>query len=322
MPRHGLIRALQTTSEKSSRTVRPFAAPETELEAMKKALSKFKERQRLMNRIGQDLTSLSDRERLLERAAFYLRNDLSYPHAKLRFFETGDGPRLLQEAEIRKPVECNGRVFGTIVISKIGRFAETDREILKTFAGFLAVALGNVKRLEEAQSLASTDPLTGIPNRRKLLDVGGQTLGRNKFTGVIVFDVDHLKAINDVFGHLAGDAVLKVVADRAKECVRKTDVLIRYGGDEFLILLPETRRHAVLEIAERLRNGVQSSQLEIQGRHVSATISVGFACLRGELNFSRLIRSADQALFAAKQRGRNRVCGSEGVWMGSRESLA
>jgi diguanylate cyclase (GGDEF)-like protein len=166
------------------------------------------------------------------------------------------------------------------------------------------------------------DPLTGIPNRRKLLDVNGQTLGRNKFTGVIVFDVDHLKAINDVFGHLAGDAVLKVVADRAKECVRKTDVLIRYGGDEFLILLPETRRHAVLEIAERLRKGVQSSQLEIQGRLVSATISVGFACLRGELDFSRLIRCADQALFAAKQRGRNRVVGSDGAWTGSRESLA
>lgn len=265
MPRQGLMRVLQTTSAKSSRTVRPFNPAQTKLEAMKQAFYEFEERQRMMNRIGQHLTSLSDRESLLRRAAFYLENDLSYTHAKLAFVETGRPQPLRSvgqsgalDTQIKTPVECNGKSLGAIVISRPGRFTEAEREPLKIFSEFLAVALSNVQRLEEARALASTDPLTGIPNRRKLLEVGDQTLGRNKFTGVIVFDIDHLKTINDSFGHLVGDALLKFVADRAKECVRKTDVLIRYGGDEFLILLPETRRQSVLEIAERIRATVEN----------------------------------------------------------------
>jgi diguanylate cyclase (GGDEF)-like protein len=295
---------------RSSSTERVLAVAQSKLEPTNDESAQFAARQRLMNTIGQDLTSLSNRESLLQRASCYLKNDLSYPHARLRFVETGSGPQRFHEVGIRTTVECGGTVLGAIVISGTDSFTETDREILRTFSGFLAVALSNVKRLEDACSLATTDPLTGIANRRKLFEVGVHSLRRDQSTGVIVFDIDHFKAINDALGHFAGDMVLKAVVERAKECVRKTDLLIRYGGDEFVILLPQTGRQAVREIAERLRSVVQRSHVEVEGRLVATTISVGFVCLRGEPDLSRLIGCADRALLAAKQHGRNMVCGS------------
>src|SRR5262245_24741051 len=157
---------------RSSSTERVLAVAQSKLEPANDESAQFAARQRLMNTIGQDLTSLSNSESLLQRASCYLKNDLSYPHARLRFVEIGDGPQRLHEPCIRTTVECGGTVLGTIVISGIDSFAETDREILRTYSVFLAVALSNVKRLEDACTLATTDPLTGIANRRKLSEVG------------------------------------------------------------------------------------------------------------------------------------------------------
>src|SRR5262249_16247032 len=201
------------------------------------------------------------------------------------------------------------QTFGHIVVppNVYASLSTLDRETLKTFAGFLAVALGNIRRLEEARELACVDPLTGVLNRRRLFEVGSQQVSRTRSTGLIVFDIDHLKTINDAFGHLCGDALIRSVAHRAKECVRKSDFLARYGGDEFVILLPNANIECVHEIAERVRASIESAEIEWRGRPVRTTASVGFACVDGDINLYDLLGRADDALYAAKRAGRNLV---------------
>jgi diguanylate cyclase (GGDEF)-like protein len=126
-------------------------------------------------------------------------------------------------------------------------------------------------------------------------------------TGLIVFDIDWLKRINDAFGHLAGDALLRAVAQRAKACTRKTDTLARFGGDEFVILLPNTGMAAVRRVAERVRAYVERTHVDWNGQSIRSTISVGAACVEGEVDFHNLLDGADRALLAAKREGRNAV---------------
>jgi diguanylate cyclase (GGDEF)-like protein len=272
---------------------------------------------RALHQIGQDLTGLPERESLLRAAVSYLRHDLSYDGARialkgargqdqpsLRALFTVGGPTI---ATI--PVRLGPEVFGELVIPLRGnsKLSKSDKDILETFAGFLAVGLGNIRRLEEVRALASIDPLTGVMNRRRLFELGSQHVTRTKPTGLIVFDVDRLKMINDNLGHLAGDALLKSVAERAKACIRKTDFLARYGGDEFVILLPNTESESVHEVAERIRTYIESTTVEWRGHTIRSTISVGFACIEGDVDIYDLLGRADEALYAAKQAGRNLV---------------
>jgi len=173
----------------------------------------------------------------------------------------------------------------------------------------VGVAINNIMRFEEIRALASTDPLTGMMNRRRLFEVGLQELSRRRSTGLIVFDVDGLKSINDTLGHPAGDALIKSIAARAKACIRRTDFLARYGGDEFVVLLPNADLNAVRKIAERVRAYIESTGVEWKGQFLRCTVSLGFACVDGDANLPSLLHRADEALYAAKQAGRNIVAG-------------
>jgi diguanylate cyclase (GGDEF)-like protein len=272
---------------------------------------------RLLILIGQRLTSLPDHENLLQSAVSYLRNDLSYTDARIEVFPEPRTPRLESgclfplepTAQVVVPVQLDDDTLGEIIVPLRGRnvLSDLQRDALKTFASFLAVGLRNVQRLEEFRTLASTDALTGVPNRRKLFELGPEQMRYARATGLIVFDIDWLKRINDDFGHLAGDALLKSVAHRAKACTRKTDTLARFGGDEFVILLPNTGLAAVRRVAERVRAYVEGTYVEWNGRSIRSTISVGAACVEEEVDFHSLLNGADRALLAAKRAGRNAV---------------
>jgi diguanylate cyclase (GGDEF)-like protein len=126
---------------------------------------------------------------------------------------------------------------------------------------------------------------------------------------LVLFDIDRFKSINDSFGHHAGDNVITQIADICQREKRKSDIIARFGGEEFLILLPETKLAAAQRVAERLRRKVEASPFSIASKAINATISVGVAQAEPSMNsVFDLIKVADRALYMAKGSGRNRVC--------------
>jgi diguanylate cyclase (GGDEF)-like protein len=170
--------------------------------------------------------------------------------------------------------------------------------------------------LEEVQRLAITDQLTGLHNRRHLLELANHELQRARRyrlpMSVMMLDVDEFKQVNDTYGHAVGDQVLQGVAECCRQELREVDVIGRYGGDEFAVMLPETGLPAARQIAERLRKRIAQRVLDTNAGQVTVTVSLGVALLNDEhLALETLFDHADQALYVAKQSGRNRVCSSE-----------
>ena len=161
--------------------------------------------------------------------------------------------------------------------------------------------------------LAITDPLTGLSNRRYMESHVGtlieQAATRGKPLTVLVIDIDYFKSINDTYGHDAGDDVLREFAIRIRKSVRGIDLACRYGGEEFVVLMPETDMAVATMVAERLRRRIAGEPFAIQqsARRVEVTISIGLATLGPEEGASGLLKRADQALYRAKKDGRNRV---------------
>jgi two-component system, cell cycle response regulator len=161
--------------------------------------------------------------------------------------------------------------------------------------------------------MAITDALTGLHNRRYMeTHVGalvGQALSRGKPLTVLVLDIDYFKAVNDTHGHDAGDEVLREFALRLRKSIRGIDLACRYGGEEFVVVMPETDLAVATMVAERLRRRIASEPFPIQqgARAIEVTISIGIAGLTGADTAASVIKRADQALYRAKRDGRNRV---------------
>lgn len=170
--------------------------------------------------------------------------------------------------------------------------------------------------LERIQFLATRDALTGLVNRGHLNELLARELERHRRCGtrlsVVLLDLDHFKLVNDQHGHGCGDEVLRCFAQRATAGVRACDVLARWGGEEFLLLMPETGQDAALVGAERLRARLAAQPVTYQGIEVPVTLSAGVAEIRGAESIEALIERADQALYAAKAGGRNRVAAALG----------
>lgn len=175
------------------------------------------------------------------------------------------------------------------------------------------------KQLEgELKRQARTDVLTGLNNRRHFLELAEQELARAKRLGeqisVLMLDVDHFKLFNDTYGHHVGDMVLQKLSEVCVHTLREIDIPGRLGGEEFAILLPETKGEQALEVAERLRLAAAGAAVPLeQGGSVRFTVSIGVACfVATDARVDDVLRRADAALYAAKNAGRNRVC-SEGT---------
>ncbi|MDP8568894.1 sensor domain-containing diguanylate cyclase [Methylophilus aquaticus] len=166
---------------------------------------------------------------------------------------------------------------------------------------------------EKLQAQANHDFLTGLPNRRYFMDRASDELARwNRYGGSLTFlmiDIDHFKRINDNYGHHAGDSVLQRFSELCKLQLRDIDLICRYGGEEFAVLLPETNLEQALEIAERLRASTASSAFTLNSQQsIHLTISIGVAVAQGkQASLERLLVKTDAALYNAKQSGRNKV---------------
>lgn len=167
------------------------------------------------------------------------------------------------------------------------------------------------------KQLSETDPLTGLNNIRSfhnLVDLEVKKSVRyNQIFSVLMLDADSLKGINDKHGHEAGDRMIKTIGDTIKSCLRESDSLARYGGDEFIALLPQTDLATAGDVGDRIRKAVENTAFDMQGVKISTTLSVGAACFPAQAkSVEDLLRLADRALYQSKQNGRNRVTLSTG----------
>jgi diguanylate cyclase (GGDEF)-like protein len=189
---------------------------------------------------------------------------------------------------------------------------EADLTVMSTFALQIASALKRARLFQEVQSLASSDPLTGLRNRRNLFELGEMEFDRsqrmNQSFSCLMLDLDHFKAINDNHGHPIGDLVLKEFAQRSQSCIRDTDIIGRYGGEELVIFLPDTDMDIAVQVAERLRKSIADTPIQIAEKELQITVSIGVS-KRDEYTpeLQTLIARADQAMYIAKHKGRNQV---------------
>jgi diguanylate cyclase len=170
-------------------------------------------------------------------------------------------------------------------------------------------------RLEETQKQAMRDVLTGIPNRQAYEERLASEIARCKRYGtplsMVVWDVDKFKTINDNYGHAGGDRVLKVVAEMLSSRVRETDFVARFGGEEFVMLMPETGVEAAVQVANKLRSDIEQTPFHFHDTRVVVTISAGVAQYHKDELVNSLFERADAALYAAKDAGRNQVKSAE-----------
>jgi two-component system, cell cycle response regulator len=203
--------------------------------------------------------------------------------------------------------------LGAVVLASTGVFSEQIRTRLDLFCQGLSLALNNALAHDRLQRLAAIDPLTGVYNRRfgmaRLHEEFGRAVRQTVPLGVLMFDIDHFKSVNDTYGHLVGDRVLLRIAKLSRSVMREGDIMIRYGGEEFLAVLPAASRDDVRDVGERLRRLVAEASIRDGDQSISVTISIGGTSypetdVEGE---QELVKLADEALYAAKESGRNRV---------------
>jgi diguanylate cyclase (GGDEF)-like protein len=204
-----------------------------------------------------------------------------------------------------------GEHLGELIFRRNQRFSEQEQANLESLLAALLYPMRNTLLYRAATQSALRDPLTDTGNRIAM----DQTLQREielarrhmQPLSLLMLDIDHFKRVNDTHGHGAGDDVLKAVAASIKNQLRNVDMVFRYGGEEFLILLSNTSREAAALVGERLRCAAQAEDYPADGRTVELTVSLGCSTLLPGESAESLLRRADSALYVAKREGRNRL---------------
>ena len=217
------------------------------------------------------------------------------------------------ESLLAVPLRARNRTLGALILlGRRGTFAASTARVLGTLANQAAATLCVIQTKERHKELAVRDGLTGLYNRREFNRLLEQAIAREERQkgrfALLLLDIDHFKKLNDTFGHPAGDAALKSTAHAFEGRLRKGDQAARFGGEEFVAILPGADEAGALHLADRIRSAVQQSELVFEGARLSVTISLGAAVWPQDgQDEETLLASADRALYAAKQAGRNRV---------------
>lgn len=232
-------------------------------------------------------------------------------------------PRYKTRSLVSTPIKIEDRVIGVLNLSDktTGEaFDEGDLELIQSFAAHAAVVMERRRcesQIEDLRKLSITDHLTGLLNRRYLLERLEEEILRSQRhsrpLSLIMLDIDGFKDYNDMFGHLKGDKALKTIVDAMINSVRSIDIVCRYGGDEFVIILPETEKTEAIVIAKRLRSDIAKLDLQTEDRAgqrkvINLTVSIGLVSYpEGGKTVKLLLEHVDMALYFAKNKGRNRV---------------
>lgn len=214
------------------------------------------------------------------------------------------------------PLKCKNRVTGVIELingKAGGSFEESDLRLMEAVADFAAIAIDNARSFALIQQLVITDELTGLYNAGYFLDFLDYELERARryqaTLSVVFLDMDYFKKVNDSYGHLVGSRLLTEVGQLLKKNVRKADIAARYGGDEFVIVLPNTPKEGAFILAEKLRDLIRENDFLVsQGHRIRVTASFGLASYPDDGDSKlKVIQLADEAMYAAKDAGRDMV---------------
>ncbi len=220
---------------------------------------------------------------------------------------TGRGGR--QSCQYRLLV--GGHPLGELTFTRGRRFSEEDCVLLEHMLTTLLYPLRNALLYQQAITKAQQDPLTGVQNRASLESSLHREVHlaqrHDQPLALLVMDIDHFKAVNDKFGHLMGDCVLRDIAACAAGCIRTSDMLFRYGGEEFVLVLSNTDEEGALKLAERIRSTIERLCCSYGETSLGVTVSLGVACCADGDTDRSLFQRADEALLRAKNSGRNRV---------------
>lgn len=188
-------------------------------------------------------------------------------------------------------------------------------EMQTTYNGVMIDITQQKEMEEELRQLATIDPLTGAFNRRHFTALADEEVARSRrherSVSVLMLDIDHFKRINDTHGHAGGDEALRQTVAAIRSQLRVNDVLGRFGGEEFAVLLPETEADGAMVLAERIRAAIEHLRVKFEDTSIQFTMSVGVATLHGDYDIEAALNSADQALYQAKTGGRNRVVSAD-----------
>jgi diguanylate cyclase (GGDEF)-like protein len=215
-------------------------------------------------------------------------------------------------AFVAVPLKIDGTVVGVLAAWRKDDMPRHGIRDLETLAPYAALQLRRTGQLGVMRARAELDALTGMNNRHAFEVFLNAEAGRydryQRPFAVIMLDIDHFKSVNDQYGHEAGDFVLKQVSDVVRTSLRNVDFSARLGGEEFVVVLPETGLATAVEIAERIRQRVEALTAEWHGRRIDIRLSAGVAAIPECVRFTnQLLRTADTALYASKRAGRNRV---------------
>ena len=202
------------------------------------------------------------------------------------------------------------RLLGYLVLKGV---AAEEREKVLILANQFALALRRLRLYQQIERLAITDGLTEVYTRRYILSRFEEEVNRSQIRKIqlsfLMIDVDYFKKVNDQYGHLTGDQILREAASLIKENVRGIDIVGRYGGEEFCVVLPDTDREGAQYVAERIRAAIEKTPLKAYDNVIKVTVSIGSATFPEDgKNLSELLDKADWALYRAKKMGRNRIC--------------
>jgi two-component system, cell cycle response regulator len=220
-----------------------------------------------------------------------------------------ESQRFVIRSLVAEPLWSSGEVIGVLSVSSphVAAFSHEDRLLVRLLANC------SIPPIERARlrRLAIIDDLTLAYNLRHLGPCLQEEMERSRRTttplSFLLMDLDHFKAVNDVHGHAVGDRVLRLFADRVRAIVRRTDVLIRRGGEEFALLMPGTNERDARTIADRIRESLGTEKFHAEDAVLSQTVSIGVATWNGRESGESLEKRADLAMYEAKARGRNRV---------------
>jgi diguanylate cyclase (GGDEF)-like protein len=289
-----------------------------DLEAIRDAVA-----QQLPGLVGTDaawvLVRLDGTWHALLGAAGEERRETERTHQHIADHATAGDPRagspktVVTNGHLCLPLTAGGQTIGVVGIPEsAGPFSDTRHRNLAAAAALLAISVRNAQLFREVREHGLRDGLTGCYNRTHAVDMIDTELRRARrsqaTTSIIMFDIDHFKQVNDHHGHLCGDAVLAAVGDRMRASLRISDLKCRYGGEEFLVLLPDTPLAGAKHVAETLRRDIAEMQVVWKESPVQVTASFGVtASLPSEVDRQAFIGRADAALYRAKDQGRNCV---------------